>query len=806
MEKGWQDSATTDPLTIQQWFAEKPFINYGIRTGLVNNIVVIDLDGPEARKWWEETGIGDSSAVVYSPRKDGGQHHYFRVYDVEVQTNKGAAICAKNPSWHKDVDVRGEGGLVIGPGSRTRHGAYVGDLSNIPDAPQTLLDLLPERQSYQRVVDEAEIAALEATEKVSEPSDSELEDIARIEAWLLALPRKWSPGDGWHDTVFRSCCWLWRMVRTPSYALAEDKALEIMLTNTPVWPEWDEQEILKQWDSARSSTRGQFADPPAEELPAPLDFIDTVNRLPEFAPRSQRLFLDVLGDSSVRLRNLIEECLLAGLTPHQTVSVIHGSSAGEKFRATPYGLRKLWREVGSVAPGVQPEARGEMVDGDTEDVPEPQLAITRPQELPDRPEAAVLMSDAERASIVDFHWWGKDYLEWTREITPVWNGPYHRMNRWTILSLILSPVGVLPLSTGDMYCNLFSFTLGETTTGKSESLKIMNSVLRTYFSEEDDPDVGGDPSPSALGAALIERDGKPSLFNADEAHGQIAKMKQDKGYQTGLMQDLTRLYDGEVPKMLRATNKEISGKRATSYFCIHYMGTYEGITDVLEPEDWGSGFLHRFVWAVGETHERTRESMKPKMRKPGIGRERDPRLMQKQWAAHFRSITNRLAPAGEPVELEVDDAALERFTTLRERMYEIADERPNMKERLHPAVRRMSDSIFKASALVAMSCGETKVSMKHLLVAIEQGEEWFGNLLHMVTATDSSKHTRKVAALEKAVVAAGGEMRMEDVYRLLLGGSKNGTDILVTQLVAEGRAEKTMLANGKQVLKTIGRV
>ncbi|WP_280116225.1 bifunctional DNA primase/polymerase [Leucobacter viscericola] len=70
--EGWQEAATTDPLTIQQWFTEKPYSNYGIRTGLANNIIVIDLDGEEARKWWKSTGIEDSSAIVYSPRKDGG--------------------------------------------------------------------------------------------------------------------------------------------------------------------------------------------------------------------------------------------------------------------------------------------------------------------------------------------------------------------------------------------------------------------------------------------------------------------------------------------------------------------------------------------------------------------------------------------------------------------------------------------------------------------------------------------------------------------------------------------------------------
>lgn len=792
--KGWQDIATTDPMAISMWFREKPRMNYGIRTGLVNNIVVIDLDGPEAKAWWKSTGIGDSTAVVYSPRKDGGEHHYFRIYDVEIKTSSGQI--------HPNVDVRGEGGLVAGPGSRTPDGVYIGDLSNIPDAPQELLDLLPERQSYQSIKDEEEIAAIEAMEKVSEPSESELSDLRHIETSLLALPRKWSPGDGWHDTVFRSCCWLWRMVRTPSYAIREHQALELMLSSTPVWPEdgWGEDEILKQWDSAREITRGEYADPPFEDLPEPLDFVDTVNQLPQLAPLSQQIFFDALANPNARVKNLIEECIATGLTDHQIVSVIYGSKAGESLR-TEYGYRKLWRDVRAA---IQKYSKATSIS-DIGSVPI-SAEVVRPSKVERGPQFAVLMSDTEREAALNVNWWGEEYLEWTREITPVWNGPYHRMNMWTILSVVFSPYAVIPEAQGDMYLNLFSFILGETTTGKSESLKIMNSVLRTIFSDDDDPDIGGDPSPSALGAALIERDGKSSLLNADEAHGKIARMKMEKGYQTGLMEELTKLYDGEVGKMLRSTNKDISNKRAKAFFNIHYMGTFEGITDVLDPSDWNSGFLHRFIWAIGEKSEVTRESLRPKVRKPGSGRDRDSQHMQKQWAAQFRQIIAKLSVPYGYTELEIDEAFLERFTTLRERMYEIADERPELKERLYPSARRMSNSIWKAAALVAVVQGKKKVEVIDLLVALIYGEEWFGNLLKMVTATDTSKHIRAVAELEKKVLSAGGELRMEDVYRTS-GVSKHATDTLVTQLIAEGRAEQVRQKDGKTVvLRTIGEV
>ena len=786
-------------------------MNYGIITGLVNNIVVIDLDGPEARKWWEETGIGDSTAVVYSPRENGGEHHYFRVYDVEIQTNKGKI--------YPGVDVRGEGGLVAGPGSHRPDGFYRGDLTNIPDAPQALLDILPEKQSYTTKApkeiaerfegvtatpEEIEAAALEA--KVTEPTESELNDIAHIKGWLLALPRTWSPGDGWHDTVFRSCAWLWRMVRTPSYALTEPEALDIMLNHTPVWPEWDEQRILEQWDSARELTRGQYADPPADQLPPVVDFIEVANLLPPFAPRSGREFFNVLGDEDAKPRNVMEECLIAGLTAHQTVSVIHGSAAGERYRGSEYGMRKLWREVEALAKKLDGTKGAPVAEQIIKLDPVPEAEIVRPKVVvPHEAPKIPLMSDAERELAHSVEWWGTEYLAFTREIVGTWNGPYHRINRWTILSCILAPVAVIPMSAGDMYLNLNTFVLGETTSGKSESLKIMNSVIRTYFSDEDDPDIGGDPSPSALGAALIERDNKTSLFNRDEAHGQIAQMKQERGYLVGLMELLTGLYDGEMPKMLRATNKEISGKRARTYFSIHYMGTFDGITEVLDPDDWESGFLHRFIWAIGEVKEQTRESLRPKMRKPGTARANDPRLMQKQWAAQFRALTMRIAPTGEPVDLDYDDAVLDRFVTMLESMRKVAEDAQHPKKIHIPLVRRMGNSILKATGLVALAQGRTKVELKDLYVAMLDGEEWFANALHMVTATDASKFSRQVAKVEEIVIAKGGEMRMEDVYRRVKH-PKSVVDNLVSQLIAEGRAAKEILESGSIILRTIGGV
>ncbi|MPY73110.1 MAG: AAA family ATPase [Alphaproteobacteria bacterium] len=132
----WQSLATTDEAQIRQWWSDHPDANIGIATG--GGIVVIDLDEKNGKRGiemlcsrlgierWE---LESETFVVRTP--SNGLHLYY--LSPEPYAN---AVNLLN-----GVDVRSDGGLVIGPGSTIDGKPY----KIVSDAPLTSIrdDLIP---------------------------------------------------------------------------------------------------------------------------------------------------------------------------------------------------------------------------------------------------------------------------------------------------------------------------------------------------------------------------------------------------------------------------------------------------------------------------------------------------------------------------------------------------------------------------------------------------------------------------------------------------------------------------------------
>lgn len=99
---GFKD-ATRDPLQVQAWAKRFPSANVGIATGEASGIVVIDIDDMNALA---QLNLPPTLTVTTGK----GQHHYYRL--------NGQAIPNSAGSLAKGVDVRGNGGYVVGPGSQ----------------------------------------------------------------------------------------------------------------------------------------------------------------------------------------------------------------------------------------------------------------------------------------------------------------------------------------------------------------------------------------------------------------------------------------------------------------------------------------------------------------------------------------------------------------------------------------------------------------------------------------------------------------------------------------------------------------
>ena len=110
--------ATTDRVTVGQWWALWPDANVGVRTGHGSGLWVLDVDpdkGGEAAIAALEAAHGALPPTWAVETGGGGLHLWWRHPGSPVPTSAG--------KLGQGLDVRGEGGYVVAPPSRHRSGA-----------------------------------------------------------------------------------------------------------------------------------------------------------------------------------------------------------------------------------------------------------------------------------------------------------------------------------------------------------------------------------------------------------------------------------------------------------------------------------------------------------------------------------------------------------------------------------------------------------------------------------------------------------------------------------------------------------
>ncbi|MGZ4881366.1 MAG: bifunctional DNA primase/polymerase [Halobacteriota archaeon] len=109
--KGWQEHATGDEATIRAWSLQHPDSNYGIVTGGGFFVIDIDIDDPvgveaEIDKLREELGSFELGTVVKTGQ---GCQLYCATRGVTIQNSTKRLA--------DNVDIKGDGGYVVGAGS-----------------------------------------------------------------------------------------------------------------------------------------------------------------------------------------------------------------------------------------------------------------------------------------------------------------------------------------------------------------------------------------------------------------------------------------------------------------------------------------------------------------------------------------------------------------------------------------------------------------------------------------------------------------------------------------------------------------
>jgi len=127
-------SATKDINELIKLWDNRNFLNVGIATGAVSNCFVIDVDGPQGDKELDDFGGIPHTLTSNTGR---GRHLFFKYPGKNIKSRSGI-IGGK-------VDVRGDGGYVVGPGSWHQNGhqyEWFNPLIDIEEAPARLLELV----------------------------------------------------------------------------------------------------------------------------------------------------------------------------------------------------------------------------------------------------------------------------------------------------------------------------------------------------------------------------------------------------------------------------------------------------------------------------------------------------------------------------------------------------------------------------------------------------------------------------------------------------------------------------------------
>jgi hypothetical protein len=224
----WDAVASNEPEKVRALFSPYPACAVGIACGRSSGLFVIDVDSPDPAHPIHERM--DPTLTVQTPR--GGFHYYYAMPDgaddddVLRNTQK-----AKECLGFADVDTRGIGGYVVGPGSTTSAGSYdvICDVEPAP-IPSWVLEAMRAYKRPKAVAPSRQImlsSVMDPTRRVD-----------RARAYVQRMPPAVS-GSGGHTAamkVARAC--------TTGFGLSESETVDVMREwSSRCSPPWSEREL-----------------------------------------------------------------------------------------------------------------------------------------------------------------------------------------------------------------------------------------------------------------------------------------------------------------------------------------------------------------------------------------------------------------------------------------------------------------------------------------------------------------------------------------------------------------------------------
>lgn len=386
---------------------------------------------------------------------------------------------------------------------------------------------------------------------------------------------------------------------------------------------------------------------------------------------------------------------------------------------------------------------------------------------------------AENPSFID------DYVAWVASKTDA-PETFARSLAWMVLSTVYAGKGRLCFTYGDTALNLWLMMVGETTTRKSTAKSLFLKMVHRFEGITGEKiDVGSDSTAEAIVQVLGKRDGLTSLLHTDEVQGFFRNIYL-KNYASGVLEVFTELYDGAVRVSLRATQGSGNAKRAKTQFLLLGVGIRSEVSEILTKRNFESGFLARALWSVGEPTREALEADAFMFRDPGQGRIQEDRVFEDL----TESLVDRWMEIDEPVSMIADKATVRRMNDWVRELRKMAGQMGG-EHTLVAVSQRLSESVMKAAALLALHEGSDTVTIRHALIALQQAELWVKDMLRMLQEVSSSEFERRLSEVEHYIASGKNEGRTDtEVRKHFAKFRPQEYDEIIRSLTGAGRIRK----------------
>lgn len=255
--KAWQQQTGLSQADVYAVLEERPHANFGAATG--NGIFVVDIeaDGRDSAANLAQRGLLSPTLTISTG--GGGRHLIYRVAD-------GVKIGNSVQRLARSVDIRGDGGMVVLPPSRSGKGHYaIASDTEISAAPPALLEavMTPRRPALALVHDDSTLKA-DPTVQSGQHAAYETKVINAELARVQGLAMTGWDGAPWDITTFETACTLIEMANAPWTSITlEQMHTAFVQACPPAEPGYDP---AAKWQSALARVGSKARDAPAPRV------------------------------------------------------------------------------------------------------------------------------------------------------------------------------------------------------------------------------------------------------------------------------------------------------------------------------------------------------------------------------------------------------------------------------------------------------------------------------------------------------------------------------------------------------------